>query len=148
MGDKDFVKPLLERRGRIFFGKVCMKPGKPLTFALVRTAGRSRCAARSMSCAAMCVLPGERLCIGARATTARAAAGRPAQGPARVWSARQPSQQPGDFLPGGAALPEKDGGLAGAQRGAPGAVPCQPDAAAAAAAATAATAAAVVPQPP
>lgn len=42
MGDKDFVKPLLERRGRIFFGKVCMKPGKPLTFALVPTPGRSR----------------------------------------------------------------------------------------------------------
>jgi gephyrin len=35
MGDKDFVKPLLERRGTVFFGKVCMKPGKPLTFARV-----------------------------------------------------------------------------------------------------------------
>jgi len=35
MGDKDYVKPLLERRGEIFFGKVCMKPGKPLTFAKI-----------------------------------------------------------------------------------------------------------------
>jgi gephyrin len=35
MGDKDFIKPLLERRGKVFFGKVKMKPGKPLTFAKV-----------------------------------------------------------------------------------------------------------------
>lgn len=35
MGDKDFIKPLLQRRGTIFFGKVCMKPGKPLTFARI-----------------------------------------------------------------------------------------------------------------
>ncbi|KAL4517973.1 hypothetical protein Ndes2526A_g02339 [Nannochloris sp. 'desiccata'] len=43
MGDKDFIKPLLERRGTIFFGKVCMKPGKPLTFARVpnSTTGRN-----------------------------------------------------------------------------------------------------------
>jgi gephyrin len=43
MGDKDFIKPLLERRGTIFFGKVCMKPGKPLTFAKVpnSTTGRN-----------------------------------------------------------------------------------------------------------
>ncbi|KAJ7960384.1 Molybdopterin biosynthesis protein CNX1 [Quillaja saponaria] len=33
MGDRDFVKPLLERRGKIYFSKVRMKPGKPLTFA-------------------------------------------------------------------------------------------------------------------
>ncbi|KAK4482777.1 hypothetical protein RD792_009945 [Penstemon davidsonii] len=33
MGDRDFVKPLLEKRGRLHFHKVCMKPGKPLTFA-------------------------------------------------------------------------------------------------------------------
>ncbi|KAJ0026011.1 hypothetical protein Pint_07026 [Pistacia integerrima] len=33
MGDKDFVKPLLEKRGTVHFSKVCMKPGKPLTFA-------------------------------------------------------------------------------------------------------------------
>ncbi|EFN52667.1 hypothetical protein CHLNCDRAFT_58800 [Chlorella variabilis] len=35
MGDKDFIKPLLERRGTVHFGKVKMKPGKPLTFAKV-----------------------------------------------------------------------------------------------------------------
>ncbi|EXB53803.1 Molybdopterin biosynthesis protein CNX1 [Morus notabilis] len=33
MGDKDFVKPLLKKRGAVHFSKVCMKPGKPLTFA-------------------------------------------------------------------------------------------------------------------
>lgn len=36
MGDKDFVKPLLEKHGRVFFGKVRMKPGKPLTFATLQ----------------------------------------------------------------------------------------------------------------
>ncbi|GAX85701.1 hypothetical protein CEUSTIGMA_g13115.t1 [Chlamydomonas eustigma] len=33
MGDRDLVKPLLERTGTIHFGRVLMKPGKPLTFA-------------------------------------------------------------------------------------------------------------------
>ncbi|XP_021277813.1 molybdopterin biosynthesis protein CNX1 isoform X2 [Herrania umbratica] len=33
MGDKDFVRPLLEKKGTAHFNKVCMKPGKPLTFA-------------------------------------------------------------------------------------------------------------------
>ncbi|KAH6774832.1 molybdopterin biosynthesis CNX1 protein / molybdenum cofactor biosynthesis enzyme CNX1 [Perilla frutescens var. hirtella] len=33
MGDRDFVKPLLEKSGKLYFHKVCMKPGKPLTFA-------------------------------------------------------------------------------------------------------------------
>ncbi|KAJ1432162.1 Molybdopterin biosynthesis protein MoeA-like [Sesbania bispinosa] len=33
MGDKDFIKPLLEKRGKVHFNKVSMKPGKPLTFA-------------------------------------------------------------------------------------------------------------------
>ncbi|KAL9258047.1 Molybdopterin biosynthesis protein CNX1-like protein [Drosera capensis] len=33
MGDRDFVKPLLQKRGKVHFEKVCMKPGKPLTFA-------------------------------------------------------------------------------------------------------------------
>eukprot|EP00898_Chlorokybus_atmophyticus_P001754 jgi/Chlat1/257/Chrsp1S03145 len=35
MGDRDLVKPLLERRGNVHFGRVLMKPGKPLTFASV-----------------------------------------------------------------------------------------------------------------
>lgn len=33
MGDKDLIKPLLARAGQVFFGRVRMKPGKPLTFA-------------------------------------------------------------------------------------------------------------------
>ncbi|TMW95672.1 hypothetical protein EJD97_008502 [Solanum chilense] len=33
MGDRDFVKPLLQKKGRVLFQKVLMKPGKPLTFA-------------------------------------------------------------------------------------------------------------------
>ncbi|KAJ0086919.1 hypothetical protein Patl1_07167 [Pistacia atlantica] len=33
MGDKDFVKPLLEERRTVHFSKVCMKPGKPLPFS-------------------------------------------------------------------------------------------------------------------
>jgi gephyrin len=35
MGDRDLVKPLLAKRGTVHFGKVVMKPGKPLTFATV-----------------------------------------------------------------------------------------------------------------
>ncbi|KAG9457381.1 hypothetical protein H6P81_001889 [Aristolochia fimbriata] len=35
MGDRDYVKPLLARRGAVHFSKVNMKPGKPLTFAEV-----------------------------------------------------------------------------------------------------------------
>lgn len=38
MGDKDFVKHLLERRGTIYFSRVCMKPGKPITFATINVA--------------------------------------------------------------------------------------------------------------
>lgn len=33
MGDKDLLKGILERLGQIHYGKVLMKPGKPLTFA-------------------------------------------------------------------------------------------------------------------
>ncbi|KAI9082381.1 hypothetical protein K1719_035804 [Acacia pycnantha] len=33
MGDKDFIKPLLEKLGKVHFSKVCLKPGKPLVFA-------------------------------------------------------------------------------------------------------------------
>lgn len=35
MGHLDLVKPLLERLGTIHFGRLTMKPGKPLTFATV-----------------------------------------------------------------------------------------------------------------
>ncbi|KAG2490454.1 hypothetical protein HYH03_011090 [Edaphochlamys debaryana] len=33
MGDRDLIKPLLQRQGTVHFGRVRMKPGKPLTFA-------------------------------------------------------------------------------------------------------------------
>lgn len=33
MGELDLLKPLLERRGTVHFGRVLIKPGKPLTFA-------------------------------------------------------------------------------------------------------------------
>eukprot|EP00892_Ulva_mutabilis_P000348 jgi/Ulvmu1/10313/UM060_0115.1 len=36
MGDTDLVKPLLERLGIVHFGRVLMKPGKPLTFATLK----------------------------------------------------------------------------------------------------------------
>jgi molybdopterin molybdotransferase len=35
MGTRDLIKPLLERRGMVRFGRVNFKPGKPLTFASV-----------------------------------------------------------------------------------------------------------------
>jgi hypothetical protein len=38
MGDRDLIKPLLERRGEVHFGRVLMKPGKPLTFATLPSA--------------------------------------------------------------------------------------------------------------
>ncbi len=41
MGDKDFVKPLLERHAKVHFGRVRMKPGKPLTFATLDRPGAS-----------------------------------------------------------------------------------------------------------
>ena len=33
MGDLDLIKPILETHGQVHFGRVNMKPGKPLTFA-------------------------------------------------------------------------------------------------------------------
>lgn len=36
MGDRDYVKPLLERKGTVHFNKVLMKPGKPVTFAEIK----------------------------------------------------------------------------------------------------------------
>jgi molybdenum cofactor synthesis domain-containing protein len=35
MGNLDLIKPILETRGQVHFGRVNMKPGKPLTFATV-----------------------------------------------------------------------------------------------------------------
>ena len=36
MGNRDLVKPLLEKLGTVHFGRVYTKPGKPVTFATVR----------------------------------------------------------------------------------------------------------------
>jgi len=40
-GRFDFVRPLLERRGRVLFSKVSTKPGKPVTFAVLPRAASS-----------------------------------------------------------------------------------------------------------
>ncbi|XP_071705689.1 molybdopterin biosynthesis protein CNX1-like [Rutidosis leptorrhynchoides] len=37
MGDRDFVKPFLQNRGKVYFDKITMRPGKPLTFAEITT---------------------------------------------------------------------------------------------------------------
>ena len=42
MGDLDLMKPLLERLGTLHFGRIMMKPGKPLTFATVQVDGSAR----------------------------------------------------------------------------------------------------------
>lgn len=36
MGDRDFIKPAIERIGEVVFGRLAMKPGKPTTFGLIR----------------------------------------------------------------------------------------------------------------
>eukprot|EP01132_Coremiostelium_polycephalum_P008387 gene8387-10302_t len=38
MGQLDLVKPLLEKMGKVHFGRVNMKPGKPFTFATIESA--------------------------------------------------------------------------------------------------------------
>jgi len=42
MGELDYVKSLLETAGTVHFGRLRMKPGKPLTFATVEAGGRRR----------------------------------------------------------------------------------------------------------
>ncbi|MBX3011731.1 MAG: hypothetical protein KF832_09485 [Caldilineaceae bacterium] len=42
MGDLDLIKPLLERAGTVHFGRIRMKPGKPLTFATVAQGDRQK----------------------------------------------------------------------------------------------------------
>jgi gephyrin len=44
MGDLDLIKPLLDQAGTVHFGRIRMKPGKPLTFATVEAGGRQRLA--------------------------------------------------------------------------------------------------------
>ncbi|KAK9807616.1 hypothetical protein WJX72_004182 [[Myrmecia] bisecta] len=55
MGARDFVKLLLERHATVHFGKVKMKPGKPLTFAILDTPGS---AGRPSRCMLVFGLPG------------------------------------------------------------------------------------------
>jgi gephyrin len=42
MGDLDLVKPLLEHKGTVHFGRIRMKPGKPVTFATASVDGRKK----------------------------------------------------------------------------------------------------------
>ncbi len=42
MGDLDLIKPLLEHAGTVHFGRVRMKPGKPVTFATVDVDGKRK----------------------------------------------------------------------------------------------------------
>ncbi len=44
MGDLDLIKPLLDQAGRVHFGRIRMKPGKPLTFATAEVGDRQRLA--------------------------------------------------------------------------------------------------------
>lgn len=42
MGELDLIKPLLARQGQVHFGRIRLKPGKPLTFATVAVAGKRK----------------------------------------------------------------------------------------------------------
>ncbi|MCB0128828.1 MAG: hypothetical protein KDE58_41465, partial [Caldilineaceae bacterium] len=42
MGELDLIKPILEAVGTVHFGRILMKPGKPLTFATVPVATKPR----------------------------------------------------------------------------------------------------------
>lgn len=42
MGELDLLKPLLEQPSQVHFGRIRMKPGKPLTFATAQIDGRPR----------------------------------------------------------------------------------------------------------
>ncbi|GAB2274490.1 calnexin Cnx1 [Dionaea muscipula] len=48
MGDRDFVKPLLEKRGKVYFNKVSMKPGKPVTFSEIHLSKADNIKAKSI----------------------------------------------------------------------------------------------------
>ncbi|KAH7422363.1 hypothetical protein KP509_12G005300 [Ceratopteris richardii] len=48
MGDRDLVKPLLSERGKVYFGKVLMKPGKPLTYATISYPDRNSIGAKDL----------------------------------------------------------------------------------------------------
>lgn len=38
MGELDLVKPYVEKNGKVFFGRINMKPGKPTTFGEINKA--------------------------------------------------------------------------------------------------------------
>eukprot|EP01117_Protostelium_nocturnum_P017997 TRINITY_DN741_c0_g2_i1.p1 TRINITY_DN741_c0_g2~~TRINITY_DN741_c0_g2_i1.p1 ORF type:complete len:745 (+),score=250.81 TRINITY_DN741_c0_g2_i1:84-2318(+) len=42
MGELDLIQPILSKLGKIHFGRVLMKPGKPLTFATVEMDGKTK----------------------------------------------------------------------------------------------------------
>jgi gephyrin len=42
MGEHDLIKPLLERIGKVHFGRLHMKPGKPTTFATLVVNGQTK----------------------------------------------------------------------------------------------------------
>jgi len=42
MGELDLLKPILEKLGKIHFGRILMKPGKPLTFATIELNGAKK----------------------------------------------------------------------------------------------------------
>ena len=42
MGSLDLIKDLLEELGTVHFGRMCMKPGKPTTFASINKNGREK----------------------------------------------------------------------------------------------------------
>ncbi|MFN8439270.1 MAG: gephyrin-like molybdotransferase Glp [Caldilineaceae bacterium] len=44
MGNLDYIKPILEERGTVHFGRLLMKPGKPCTFATVDVESQRRLA--------------------------------------------------------------------------------------------------------
>lgn len=50
MGDRDLIKPMFERRGKVHFGRLNMKPGKPFTFATVEVPAGSSPNPRRMLC--------------------------------------------------------------------------------------------------
>ncbi|CAM8895651.1 unnamed protein product [Rhodiola kirilowii] len=41
MGDRDFIKPILRKKGTVHFDKIFMKPGKPLTFAEISSTNKN-----------------------------------------------------------------------------------------------------------
>lgn len=38
MGELDLVKPYIEKQGKVYFGRLNMKPGKPTTFGQINKA--------------------------------------------------------------------------------------------------------------